>query len=122
MFKVEKTLAEELAIVAQELISKDLEAQERWEEEEERFQEECARSRHLASVRSEAENWVRWEIFKSELKPQGLTSYDISPSHRARIESAGERAVEQEEAKEVWLHPVEAEISFDASMRRRIRF
>ena len=73
--------------------------QKAWEKEEERYYYESVWSHRLASVRSEAETWLRWEIFKRELKPQGLSWDDLSPSHRARIAQAGERAVERELAR-----------------------
>ena len=95
MFKVEKTLAEELAIVALEQEAQEQEAQERWEEEQAAFEAEGARLRRLANVRSEAETWLRWWIYKHELKPLGLSWDDMTEAHCARIAQAGERAVER---------------------------
>ena len=97
MFNKKNTLAEEVAITAQAAFE---EAQEQEAQEQGRFQAEGARLRRLASVRSEAETWLRWEIYKRELKPMGLSWHDMTEAHHARIAQAGERAVERARAKE----------------------
>ena len=93
MFNKKNTLAEEVAITAQAAFE---EAQEQEAQEQGRFQAEGARLRRLASVRSEAETWLRWWIYKHELKPLGLSWDDLTPSQTRRIAQAGERAVERE--------------------------
>jgi len=69
--------------------------QKAWEEEEARYYNESVRLHRLADVRREAENWMRWEIFRRELKPQGLSWDDMTEAQELRIAQAGERAVER---------------------------